>query len=1701
MSLFNKPHTIDYDATTPGVQSTSQAAVYRKCGCPHGRSCVCGANPDLPERSDVVCGKCESCKRNAASLRRTGREGKRKCLFPPIRIKRQVTVKIGSRRVTLHREQIDFFKEKAQSTELMAELSTISSGGSSGSGSIKRATTAQLGIGSSLEDISELSATFENGLLENECQIIPQDESNKGDTQRKGDEEENEQAEEKQICYENVGHVNENGICEVEMTQNNITFEQLRMMRVAREIRCAELLNIVETKTKQLIVMEKELEELSYKIVHVGVEMKQYVDTLIAHGTWQRLPIEVAMKHMETKIAAMREEIDAAETEHTEIISSARDVAARKIQRCGRRYLIRAMAERAEEYRIARMRAHASAEIQRMIRGKWGREHAKVVRSRLENTSALLIQRIVRGGMGRIRAAHQRVWKEQERYHKAARVIQARVRLIQNRGQREIFAQEERVREVVRNLNGQAVNIQRVLRGYWARKKRRARRVELSLGPRVRELCDRYIAKGDLFRFLEEVNRDYELHMAQQAELRRMELENATTFIQEVLAHREREVADKWAMWEAQKAEMPHPERAARRYDPDVIMPRGLQINGVVQQGSTTSKMTKLPGVKRVRDKRSRMGASLSGSIGTEERAARLAGNPFGQNKFDIALQEKQAELERFLGQQRQEQSHKGGTRRVKQQQQRRRQYPRNMYDPVNRKSKTLGSKETYVSNNRVKRGELSMDESEDMLRTKPAPDMVIVPTTEVIAHDPVRNRERNAGKLAKGMSALDIMQERSPPQLPLPMAGAERSRCTGGSALLRMEVPSMEEPVNHLLFHAALRSHIKGGIANTRVHSANISHAELDAALEKFVLVAPIELKMTVEAEALEIAAVHAASLNIKGVCTCAELKAVATRLEHDFEFPHDLAASVRTILGTLSGSLENVRPSSVQEKWRKAVAGESPEAVSQTEQTTCQDQGHLAKPSTANPRIGSDSSNGNSSSEDALGFRESVSQGGTPGASSVAQALQQRIRPATESLEKRPKIKPEFANQFPIAEEDPGAPASMALINHFPMRESQQPRFEQSTFSAAPRPITTDTVCYGENDDASSRVGTAASGLRVPGYSDSIEFDRIGLSSSASMRHLPSRGGLLSQSASRGTKGAITPGFESLESTFSRFDLASRGNEMRQLPTRGNEQRGSLDSRSSEIEGRSGRSDARSDKKGEVGQRTGRSRLSASQQGESQQIGMTLVQWFDSMKDAAEVHTDSTSGRPCTAGEELYNWNWTGPLALPDRLDGEDSLERPQPTKRPSTVGDGVPPSRSKDFKDVRVDFEPLNGKTHSRKGSRAASITTDNPNEFDNIPGGLSSDEDEDEDEEEEEENCVNENYQDDDDKETVVAGTGSRPSSRESVNFRRPSSRESGSASRPPSRDSYSSTVTLSTVNWNCDVNTPEARLGTAASSSANVPLEADDPEELKATAKAAAEAQIIASLEKRVRDMALDLKLSDPIERLLTHVILVTKPLDGVRFSDFLSSIADLPQEASTTSREMLRERFRRAVVAAEPFAQLLAGAGFRVISSLAACPIESIGVPVDIAKEMRDLFKQLSNPSGPARGATSSQAGSIPTQRNYDPRYARSVFDPSAPGTESNLCLPPIGKRKVKYPSDECPMPKAIAASRREQLVQRVLNRGQVLGQYNVLEPSQEEMKMGLDFSKTYSEHKQANKLGFNTVVGTAEEVQALHNWHPFPKK
>ncbi|GBG29640.1 Mitochondrial inner membrane protein OXA1L [Hondaea fermentalgiana] len=310
------------------------------------------------------------------------------------------------------------------------------------------------------------------------------------------------------------------------------------------------------------------LEQLRERAVCVGPDEKLHVDTMVKHATWQRVSLDVAVATHTDQIAAADAKAAAARDEIAEIDQELTTHAANVIQSCLRGVLKRTEPERTERAKVEQNNTGSAVTIQRVFRGVLGRRYVALVRHRRREAAAIFVQRVWRGYKGRIRALNiESIRAEQARLEAAIRIQRfwsdsKQASIVRAQKQAVLAAKEADLQ------HQQAVTIQRIVRGYLAREQKRCRRVELKLGPRVRELANRYIARGDLYSFLQAVNRDYELHMAQQAELRKMELENAATFIEEVLAHRDQEVQARWREWERQKLALRNTDEAIQIYGP-----------------------------------------------------------------------------------------------------------------------------------------------------------------------------------------------------------------------------------------------------------------------------------------------------------------------------------------------------------------------------------------------------------------------------------------------------------------------------------------------------------------------------------------------------------------------------------------------------------------------------------------------------------------------------------------------------------------------------------------------------------------------------------------------------------------------------------------------------------------------------------------------------------------------------------------------------------------------------------------------------------------------------------------------------------------------------------------------------------------------------------------------------------------------------
>lgn len=583
---------------------------------------------------------------------------------------------------------------------------------------------------------------------------------------------------------------------------SDIVVLELYLMRQAHVHRCKEINFKIEELCEAVQPLEEELSSLRSRTL----PDEELVDTMVAHKSMQRLPYKLAIKHLGEKTDRLNQEITDLKSEHSRLTFTITSRSATVIQKACRGMIARVQVYNSRVSLETQGRNESATDIQRIIRGRTGRFRAALVRRDKREKACVKIQSVTRMMLGGFTAGRRRDEIQQQEREAAAKLIHKKLRVARE-SELQILAEKEAIRTLEKaNLDGAANTIQRIIRGHFARKTKRARRVELSLGPRVRELCNKYIAKGDLFQFLEAVNRDYELHFAQQRELRRMELENATTFINEVMAHREEQMRNSWAQWEQQKIKMKPEEKSVVTY-----------------------------GMKKKKTK----------SI-----------NPtaFNHSKADVLLQKRERELTRHV-----------------------QKVPlEKLYRPL-------------------------LQRSNLQCVTAVPKQIVVVPVPGCVLKDPLLNP---ISSTVESKSALEIGTERN---RRLPQRVLENARFSG-TRLLFTEISSLEEDLDTLVFLACLRCHVK-------------TECKSEEEFERFILSAPAEIKQMAEEEAREISSLLAVNLKSKGLRTCYDVCNHRDVLENVFGVPADLAMMIRHMLGELTGSLDNVRPSLVEQKWRQAL------------------------------------------------------------------------------------------------------------------------------------------------------------------------------------------------------------------------------------------------------------------------------------------------------------------------------------------------------------------------------------------------------------------------------------------------------------------------------------------------------------------------------------------------------------------------------------------------------------------------------------------------------------------------------------------------------------------------------------------------------------------------------------------------------------
>eukprot|EP00941_MAST-03F_sp_MAST-3F-sp1_P003836 g3836.t1 len=318
----------------------------------------------------------------------------------------------------------------------------------------------------------------------------------------------------------------------------------LRALREAKEKRQKSLLS-------RRIELQEEIERLKkaeggrdeeVKIVTLKNGSK-VVDTAILHGVEQRMSLDIYRSQFNAKMSALVEaEADIAVEFHA-VHDFVAQVAVPKIQPYVRGYQRRKYnLERAHEVKAAGEK-HAATMMQKPVRGFLARRERRRRQRALEvaiiSKTVIHMQRGIRGHLARRRVGLLRYQHDNQERLRATIVAQCAVRAWLSKRRWTDTVQKMRTQKF-RHQRGAAVRVlQRYVRGHMQRQRFMAVRMQDGLHHRLRRYCNSYFRNGDLWGLLRAVDADYR-NMEKEAKL---EQENATIFIREVVDRREKMVS------------------------------------------------------------------------------------------------------------------------------------------------------------------------------------------------------------------------------------------------------------------------------------------------------------------------------------------------------------------------------------------------------------------------------------------------------------------------------------------------------------------------------------------------------------------------------------------------------------------------------------------------------------------------------------------------------------------------------------------------------------------------------------------------------------------------------------------------------------------------------------------------------------------------------------------------------------------------------------------------------------------------------------------------------------------------------------------------------------------------------------------------------------------------------------------------------
>lgn len=271
------------------------------------------------------------------------------------------------------------------------------------------------------------------------------------------------------------------------------------------------------------------------------IQMRTTDINLIQGGVWQRLDKKSSIPLLIAHRFQLEQRLKQTRGELCIIVQVLYEMGVIHLQRVLRGHFIRKRRAEFERIYWEGKRYKAALKIQCLVRTVLSKNLLKQKRMKLHEKMAIRIQTNVRAMLARMR--FRCLWEAHHNMicNMMAEVIQRSFRLWRTRRILRDLAEQRRKereameREKLRILRNKAsLAIQRIARGYIAKRRVVERRIELQLSDRLMKITDDFLSNGDMWMFLKRIDQDYRSYQKTIEHIVVREDKMASTFVSKV---------------------------------------------------------------------------------------------------------------------------------------------------------------------------------------------------------------------------------------------------------------------------------------------------------------------------------------------------------------------------------------------------------------------------------------------------------------------------------------------------------------------------------------------------------------------------------------------------------------------------------------------------------------------------------------------------------------------------------------------------------------------------------------------------------------------------------------------------------------------------------------------------------------------------------------------------------------------------------------------------------------------------------------------------------------------------------------------------------------------------------------------------------------------------------------------------------------